>query len=105
MAKQLVYLHNTVLLPKVAYRSQIFNISISECNVITRPFRIIFKQKCKLTKGVPNDILYMKEFYGVIDLFDHLRTQNITTLMNCLNSDTILRDIFDIRLLLLQNLM
>src|ERR1700722_3365122 len=68
-------------------------------------FRIIFKQICKLPRAVPNVVLHMKEFYGLVDLVDHLRTQSISSPMNNLNSDSLLGDIFAICLTLLQSLM
>src|SRR5436190_158125 len=47
-AKQLVYLHNTVLLPKLSYHSQTTSLRTKTCQQIASPFDLMFKRHMNL---------------------------------------------------------
>jgi exonuclease III len=101
---QLAYLHNRVILPKVSYRAQITYISENQCRLSTSGFLNLFKQKCRLVRSIPNCLLFVKEGpFRLIKLFDHLISLQCASFLESLNSESsILRNIYNIRLELLQ---
>src|SRR6266536_5334532 len=77
-SKQLSYLHNTVLLPKLLYRSQVTSISSNECRRISSPFIIMFKQKSKLAACFPNVGLFSSHLYNISEFSSILVRDQIT---------------------------
>ncbi|GET56111.1 hypothetical protein GLOIN_2v1783661 [Rhizophagus irregularis DAOM 181602=DAOM 197198] len=59
--QQVVYLYNTVLLPKLDYRMQVTHLSEVECSTITSSIRALVKHKAKLSRSVPNVVLYLTQ--------------------------------------------
>src|SRR5438046_3091906 len=53
-AKQLVYLHNTVLLPKLSYCSQTTPLHTKTCQQIASPFNLMFKKRMNLPSTFPS---------------------------------------------------
>src|SRR5438034_7294866 len=96
--KQLVYLHNNVLIPKLEYRSQVTSLSQAECSLISRPFKSLFKRKLGLCRVFPNVGLHSPQFYNLINLYNHLTQHHISTLYRLLNFSNLIKDIFLIRL-------
>jgi hypothetical protein len=66
--KQLRYLNNMVLIPRLEYRSKLIVLSKNECEVLFRPLRMILKKKPRLRRDFPNAILHNKLAYGFNDL-------------------------------------
>ncbi|RIA95310.1 hypothetical protein C1645_816927 [Glomus cerebriforme] len=56
--KHLVYIFNTVLYPKIEYRSQLMVLSKNECLAVTAPFRKLFNRKIHLSSSFPSSILH-----------------------------------------------
>ncbi|PKK41896.1 hypothetical protein RhiirC2_804661 [Rhizophagus irregularis] len=52
--QQVVYLYNTVLIPKLDYRMQVTYLSETECSTITSSVRTLVKHKAKLLHSIPN---------------------------------------------------
>ena len=74
-AKQLVYLHNCVLLPKVEYRLMCTILSESSCDLITAPMRKLIKHAGKFANTLPTSFLYHEQGLNMTNLF-HRHTQN-----------------------------
>src|SRR5438046_2325839 len=88
------YLHNTVLLPKLSYRSQVTSLSTYNCQKISSPFIIMFKQKSKLSSGFPNVGLFSPHLHNIIELSSYLLRDQISTLYNLLNSRSSIRTLY-----------
>jgi hypothetical protein len=55
--KQLVYLHNAVLLPKVEYRLKGTILTRKDCDRISAPFRSVLKHALHLTRSFPTNLI------------------------------------------------
>ncbi|CAB4436082.1 unnamed protein product [Rhizophagus irregularis] len=69
--QHVVYLYNTVLIPKLEYRMQVTHLSEAECFSATSSTRTLVKHKAKLSRSTPNAILYLSQALGLINLFAH----------------------------------
>ncbi|GET61695.1 RNA-directed DNA polymerase from mobile element jockey-like [Rhizophagus irregularis DAOM 181602=DAOM 197198] len=56
-AKQVVYLHNTVLIPKLEYRMQVTHLSEPECASAASSIRSLVKHKANFSRVLPDSIL------------------------------------------------
>ncbi|EXX74267.1 hypothetical protein RirG_052700 [Rhizophagus irregularis DAOM 197198w] len=79
-AKQVVYLHNTVLLPKLEYRMQVTHLSESECASATSSIRSLVKHKANFSRILPDSILFLSQGLGLINLFFHQSQTHLTNL-------------------------
>lgn len=70
-AKQLVYLHNAVLIPKVEYRMQVTFLSERDCAWVSSKFRSLFKRKLGLAVTFPSCVLHSDKYFGLISLYTH----------------------------------
>src|SRR5579883_3182502 len=52
-AKQVVYLYNTVLIPKLEYHMQVTHLSDKDCYIATRLVRSLVKQKANFSRALP----------------------------------------------------
>src|SRR6266496_619717 len=102
-SKQMAYLHNTVLLPKLTYQSQVTPLSAYSCQKISSPFILMFKQKSKLSSGFPNVGLFSPHLYNLIDLSSFLLRDQISTLYKLLNSRSSIHSLYLARLKSLQS--
>ncbi|PKK55963.1 hypothetical protein RhiirC2_801066 [Rhizophagus irregularis] len=66
--QQVVYLYNTVLIPKLDYRMQVTHLSEAECSAITSSVRALVKHKTKLSRSIPNVVLRFIQFYCLIPI-------------------------------------
>src|SRR5215204_7013312 len=83
---QLKYLHNAVLLPKVLYRLKCTALSEKECDIITRPYKRLYKNTSHLVSSLPNSFLHFNQALGLANLYQHHTTNHITTLSNGLEA-------------------
>ncbi|MGF7231783.1 hypothetical protein, partial [Arachidicoccus sp.] len=67
--KQLIYLHNMVLMPKVLFRLKSTLLSEKDCHAISLPFRSVFKRSLQLVSTTPNNFLSYHRAIGLTDLF------------------------------------
>ncbi|GET60780.1 RNA-directed DNA polymerase from mobile element jockey-like [Rhizophagus irregularis DAOM 181602=DAOM 197198] len=103
--KQVVYLHNAILIPKLEYRMQVTHLSESDCHLITRSIRSVVKHKANFSRSLPNSILFLSQFLGLINLFAHQRQCHITNLFLMANSSSsFIQSLFIYRLCLIQYL-
>src|SRR5205823_14804592 len=103
--KQLTYLHNSVLIPKIEYRSQTTPFTKAECRSITTSFKMMFKNKVNLSRSFPDIGLHSKHHYNIINLYDHLLQHHISLLYYFLNSLNIVNKVLNLLLNNLQTLM
>ncbi|GET60090.1 RNA-directed DNA polymerase from mobile element jockey-like [Rhizophagus irregularis DAOM 181602=DAOM 197198] len=102
-SKQVVYLHNAVLIPKLEYRMQVTHLSESDCHLITRSIRSVVKHKANFSRSLPNSILFLSHALGLINLFAHQRQCHITNLFLMANSSSVfIQSLFIYRLSLIQ---
>src|SRR5436190_2126642 len=85
-AKQLVYLHNTVLLPKLSYRSQTTPLHTKTCHQIASPFNLMFKKRMNLPSTFPSVGLHSPNLFNIINLSSFLQTEQLSTLYKLLNN-------------------
>ncbi|GBC10533.1 hypothetical protein RclHR1_00970034 [Rhizophagus clarus] len=102
-AKQVVYLYNSVLIPKLEYRMQVTHLSATDCYVATRSIRSLVKQKANFSCSLPNSILYLFQALGLINLSFHLIQCHANNLFLMANSSTsFIQHLFVYRLMLIQ---
>src|SRR5439155_17777918 len=100
--KQLIYIFNRVIVPRIEYRSQLSIFTRNECSKFMSVFRTCFKRKLQISSKASNIIVQCKNIYDIIDLFDLQQRVQINNLMIQLNDKSILEEITDIRLKQLQ---
>ncbi|GBC20914.2 RNA-directed DNA polymerase from mobile element jockey-like [Rhizophagus irregularis DAOM 181602=DAOM 197198] len=102
-AKQVVYLHNTVLIPKLEYRMQVTHLSESECASATSSIRSMVKHKANFSRVLPDSILFLSQGLGLINLFFHQSQTHLTNLFLLANSSSsFMKNLFFYRLRLIQ---
>jgi hypothetical protein len=102
--KQLLYLYNMVIIPRIEYRTQITFLSKQDCDNIVIPFRKLFKHKLKMASSMPNAILENHYIYKFRDLWEVQSQSKITNFSVQINDLSSLRIITNIRLRQLQHL-
>ncbi|CAB4417816.1 unnamed protein product [Rhizophagus irregularis] len=88
-SQQVVYLHNTVLIPKLEYRMQVTHLSKAECSSAASSVRTLVKHKAKLSRSTPDAILYLSQALGLINLFSHQQQCHFTNLFLLANSSSL----------------
>ncbi|GBB95183.1 hypothetical protein RclHR1_24910004 [Rhizophagus clarus] len=102
-AKQVVYLYNTVLIPKLEYRMQVTHLSDRDCYAATRLVHSLVKQKANFSHALPNPILYLSQALGLVNLSSHLTQCHVNNLFLMANSTTsFIQRLFVYRLMLIQ---
>ncbi|GBC11459.1 RNA-directed DNA polymerase from mobile element jockey-like [Rhizophagus irregularis DAOM 181602=DAOM 197198] len=102
-AKQVVYLHNTVLIPKLEYRMQVTHLSEPECASATSSIRSLVKHKANFSRVLPDSILFLSQGLGLINLFFHQSQTHLTNLFLLANSSSsFMKSLFLYRLRLIQ---
>ncbi|GET64519.1 ribonuclease H-like domain-containing protein [Rhizophagus irregularis DAOM 181602=DAOM 197198] len=102
-AKQVVYLHNTVLIPKLEYRMQVTHLSESECASATSCIRSLVKHKANFSRILPDSILFLSQGLGLINLFFHQSQTHLINLFLLANSSSFfMKNLFLYRLRLIQ---
>ncbi|GBB93749.1 hypothetical protein RclHR1_22240004 [Rhizophagus clarus] len=102
-AKQVVYLYNSVLIPKLEYHMQVTHLSATNCYIATRSIRSLVKHKANFSRSLPNPILYLSHALGLINLSSHLIQCHVNNLFLMVNSSTpLIQRLFIYRLMLIQ---
>ncbi|CAB4410484.1 unnamed protein product [Rhizophagus irregularis] len=83
-----VYLHNTVLIPKLEYRMQVTHLTEAEYYTATSSVQTLVKHKAKLSRSTPNAILHLSQALGLINLFAHQQQCHFTNLFLLANSSS-----------------
>ncbi|CAB4443464.1 unnamed protein product [Rhizophagus irregularis] len=102
-SQQVVYLHNTILIPKLEYRMQVMHLSKAECSTAASSVRTLVKHKAKLSRSTPDAILYLSQALGLINLFSHQQQSHFTNLFLLANSSSFfMKSLFLYRLRFIQ---
>ncbi|GBC05496.1 hypothetical protein RclHR1_06260002 [Rhizophagus clarus] len=102
-AKQVVYLYNAMLIPKLEYRMQVTHLSEKDCYAATRLIHSLVKHKANFSCSLPNSILYLSQALGLINLFPYMIQCHVNNLFLIANSSTpFIQRLFVYRLRLIQ---
>jgi len=66
--KQITYVYNMVIIPRIEYKLQLTHITRSELNNISSKFQIAFKYKLNLNRAAPNALMNIHKIYGIKNL-------------------------------------
>src|SRR6266511_2157315 len=100
--KQILYIYNTVIIPRIEFRSQLVFLSKDQCDNIQACFRSLLKHKLRMPKNTPNAILKNNLIYNFRDLYENQIQAKYTSLFAILNDSSIVGISTHIRLLKLQ---
>ncbi len=84
--KQLLYVFNAVIIPRLEYRSQLIFLSEDLCSTLMAPFRKLFKHKLNLNQYIPNAILSTNLLYNFRSLYE-IKVHSMFTNLICLLND------------------
>src|SRR6266508_2231875 len=84
--KQLLYVFNAVVIPRLEYRSQLVFLSEDICSSLMTPFRKLFKHKLNLNQCIPNAILSTNLLYNFRSLYE-VKVHSMFTNLVCLLND------------------
>src|SRR4051794_18654395 len=101
--KQLVYLNNAVLIPKIEYRMMCSLFSETECNSISSPMRVLVKRANRFSISLPSSFLHYEQGIGLTNLYQRIVQNHIATFTTRFNSSSLLSTIYNIRLFLLRD--
>src|SRR5436305_5875102 len=101
--RQLTYLHNSVLLPKVEYRMMCTILSEPVCKSIAVPMRKIIKHAEKFSNTLSSSFLHLDQGLQLTDLHACIIQNHVSTLTIRLNSSEILSGIYHHRIHNLQD--
>src|SRR6266498_2995234 len=96
--KQLLYIYNMIIVPRLEYRSQVTFLTENECNSIVSPFRKIFKNKLSISLTAPNSIMNNSNLYNFRNFYDVQIQAKLTNFIIQINIPGLLGDITKIRL-------
>jgi hypothetical protein len=96
--KQLVYLHNTVLLPKVEYRLMTTVFTQDKCHRISAPMKAIIKQSSKFAITLPTAFLHYEREINMTNLYNRHLQNHISSIPRRFHASSILSNIYLIRL-------
>ena len=81
--KQLLYILNAVLIPKLKYRFQLVFIPEDKCSQLMAPIRMLFKHKLNLNQCTSNTILHIELLFNFRLLYE-VKVQFMFTNLVCL---------------------
>ena len=86
--KQLKYIYNMILIPRIEYRTRLTVLSHNECDTLFSKAQTFIKHKLRFPKSSPNSILTSSLFYGFNDLFDIMIQSKLQHFAIMINGDT-----------------
>ena len=101
--KQMLYLWNMVIIPRLEYRSQLTVFTKDEAANITSPFKRFFKRKLNLAATAPNAILSNNLIYQYRDLYEVQLQSKITNFFIQINDQNLMGQLTNLRLLTIQS--
>jgi hypothetical protein len=101
--KQLLYIYNNVIIPRMEYKSQLTGFSEKVCKKLQSPYLTLLKQKLKLPKTCPNSIFYNRLIYKFKDLYETKMQSMITNFFIQINDKKLLGMTTQIRLRQIQD--
>lgn len=83
--KQVTYIFNRVLMPRIEYRIQHCHIPAKTCDKLTTEIRRMVRNKLGISNTTPNSILHHKGIIGLKSIWEIQTESHITNLVNRLN--------------------
>ena len=96
--KQIKYVINAVVIPRIEYKSHLTIFTEYEANRITAKLRQVIKQKMNCSNTIPTVFLKNQNVYKLIDFFERQAENHINNLLIRLNDDESLGYTLEIRL-------
>ncbi len=84
--KQLLYMFNAVVIPRLEYRSQLVFLSEDLCSTLMASYKKLFKHKLNLNQCIPNAILSTNLLYNFRSLYE-VKVHSMFTNLVCLLND------------------
>ncbi|CAB5387796.1 unnamed protein product [Rhizophagus irregularis] len=103
--KQMSFIFNVLIIPKIEYRAQMIILTEEECNSLIAPFRMLYKNKIGLARTAPNALMHTREFYNLKNFSDNQLQAKITNFIIQINDNNELGQVTRIRLYNLQELL
>jgi len=88
--RQLIYIFNMVLAPKIMYRLQIYVLTEIECQKLMAPIRKTFKNKLKFATTAPNYLVQNKFLYNLMDIWSLQCQRQSKALVSLFSTNTLL---------------
>ncbi|CAB5372051.1 unnamed protein product [Rhizophagus irregularis] len=101
-SKQLKYIFNHVILPRIDYKAQLNIWNKVQCDQINRIGRAMFKKKCAVVSTMPNCLIYSSFGYKIKDIYVLQLQRQFTRLRNQMNATGIVNTVLWIRAYQLQ---
>ncbi|GET01104.1 retrovirus-related protein [Rhizophagus clarus] len=92
------YIFNSLIIPRIEYRSQVQVLTKDECNSFKALYMKTIKNKLGFAATAPNIIITNSFFYGLIDLYQRQLEEKITSFMIQINNPGLLGTITNLRL-------
>jgi ribonuclease HI len=101
-SQQIIYVFNAVIIPRIEYRTNLTVLDEKSCDKLQAPIRRLLRHKSNLANTLPNAILWTKEIYGLLDIYNRCIEQQTANLIINLNDCGKLGKLMDIRVAQLQ---
>ncbi|GES86111.1 hypothetical protein GLOIN_2v1844221 [Rhizophagus clarus] len=92
------YIFNSLIIPRIEYRSQVQVLTKDECDSFKALYMKTVKNKLGFAATAPNIIITNSFFYGLIDLYQRQLEEKITSFMIQINNPGLLGTITNLRL-------
>ncbi|KAF9922436.1 hypothetical protein BGZ67_010532 [Mortierella alpina] len=98
MDKQVVYIINNVLIPRILYRLTTTILSKTEIRAIVSKYRTVVRQKLGYARGTPHSLLYHRRFYGLRHFGNVQDEEQISTALLRINDHGLVGQVMQARL-------
>ncbi|GES99798.1 hypothetical protein GLOIN_2v1814043 [Rhizophagus clarus] len=92
------YIFNSLIIPRIEYRSQVQVLTKDECNSFKALYMKTIKNKLGFAATAPNIIITNSFFYGLIDLYQRQLEEKVTSFMIQINNPGLLGTITNLQL-------
>ena len=99
----MLYIVNSVVLSRVAYRIQNTKLTNGQCEELTNRYTYLAKNKAQISKSVPNSAFWHNRIYGLKKVVDIQLQQHASIIIRLLNHPDFSKSAFKIILQQLQN--
>ena len=101
-SQQVIYVFNAVIIPRIEYRTNLTILNEKTCVKLQVPIRKLLRHKSNLVNTLPNTILWNKEIYGLLDIFNRCIENQTSNLIANINDTGKLGNLMEIRIAQLQ---
>ena len=101
-SQQVIYVFNAVIIPRIEYRTNLTILNEKICVKVQVPIRKLLRHKSNLVNTLPNTILWNKEIYGLLDIFNRCIENQTSNLIANINDTGKLGNLMEIRIAQLQ---